>query len=474
MLGGSSGVNFMFYVRGNKVDYDNWAKEGNEGWGWENVTTYFKKSERLNDKSIMNSESADLHGTKGYLGITQPDWSHKTKDYFNAFKEQGHDILQDCNGHQQLGYGPSSFTVDKNIRQNTANAFLSPIRDRKNLKVLKNTLVRKVLLNKDKRAIGVLVKLPEGEIIKVKARNEVVLSAGAINSPQLLMLSGIGPREHLEEMNIDVVLDSPNVGQNMQDHPLVPLVFSGKRSISSIIDNIEPFGNLDRFPMPTILGFVALNKTQGYPDYQITGVPTPTAAILPPLLCSDTFTLKDSSCIALADATQNRGALFTLITHLHPKSRGRIQLKSSNPEDSPLIYSGYFSQKDDLENLAKYVEDYIGVLNTTYFREMKSEVIDMKVSQCEGLEFGSHEYWKCYVLNLASTQYHAIGTCAMGGEGKGVVDERLRLRGVKSLRVVDASVMPSITSGNTNAPVIMIAEKAADMIKIDYGIHVLL
>ncbi|KAJ8730536.1 hypothetical protein PYW08_001949 [Mythimna loreyi] len=471
MLGGSSGVNFMFYVRGNKIDYDDWTKEGIKGWDWNNVTTYFKKSERLNYTFITNRESADLHSTEGYLGITQPDWNHRTKDYFKAFKELGHQILQDYNSHQQLGYGPSSFTIDNNIRQSTANAFLSPIKNRKNLKVLKNTHVRRVLLNKDKRATGVKVKLPEGNVIKLYARNEVVLSAGAINSPQLLMLSGIGPKEHLEEMNIDVVLDLPTVGQNMQDHPIVPVVISGEENYFSIADNIEPFRNLDRFPMPTILGFVALNKTQGYPDYQVTAVPTPTAAILPPLLCSDTFTLKDRSCIALADATQQRGSLFTLITHLHPESRGKIRLKSANPEDSPLIYSGYFSQEEDLDNLAKYVEDYVHVLNTSYFKEMKSKVIDMKVSQCEGLEFGSHEYWKCYVLNLASTQYHAVGTCAMGVEGKGVLDERLKLRGVTGLRVVDASVMPSITSGNTNAPVIMIAEKAADMIKIDHGIH---
>ncbi|KAH9639956.1 hypothetical protein HF086_008051, partial [Spodoptera exigua] len=422
MLGGSSGTNFMYYVRGNKIDFDKWAQDGNEGWNWDNVTTYFKKSEKLKDESIMKSDAADLHGTEGFLSVTQPDWGDIPKDYLNAFKEQGHDILLDYNGHQQLGYGMSSFTSDEKARQNTAFSFLSPIKTRKNLHVLKNTLARKILLDTNKRAIGVEARLPGGQIIKLKAKNEVILSAGAINTPQILMLSGIGPNDHLEEMKIDVVLDSPNVGQNMQDHALIPLIISGEKKFISILENIKPLGETTRFPMASFLGFVTLNKSQTYPDYQVTAVPTPTGALLPPLLCSDTFSIKDNSIIALADKTQTRGALFALVTHLHPKSRGRINLRSTNPEDSPLIYSGYFSNEDDLENFAKYVEDYITVINTTYFKQIEAQVIDLKVDECKGISFGTHEYWRCYVLNLASTQYHAVSTCRMGVEGQGVVD----------------------------------------------------
>ncbi|CAB3238752.1 unnamed protein product [Arctia plantaginis] len=164
-----------------------------------------------------------------------------------------------------------------------------------------------------------------------------------------------------------------------------------------------------------------------------------------------------------AKDTKLRGALVALVGHMQPKSRGTIILRTSDPEDSPLIYSEYYNNTEDLEDLAKYVEDYVSVMNTRYFRNLKPEIIDLKVPQCQDLKFPSHEYWKCYILNLSSSHYHPVGTCAMGVKGAGVVDERLRVRGVRGLRVVDASVMPTITRGNTNAPTIMIAEKAADM-----------
>ncbi|CAB3238747.1 unnamed protein product [Arctia plantaginis] len=469
MLGGSSSINFMFYLRGNKADYETWVQKGNPGWDWNNVTSYFKKSERLNDRIIMESESGSLHNTDGYLGVTRPDWSHRTSEYLDAFKQNGHEILIENNGHQQLGYAPASFTAEKNNRQSTANAFLKPVKNRKNLYVLKNTKARKILFDKCKRAVGVELKSTGGKVIKVKARKEVVLSAGAINTPQLLMISGVGPKEHLEKKRIDVLLNSPNVGKNLQDHPLVPIVITRDQKFSSVIENIEPLKYLDRFPLPAIVGFAALNKSQSYPDYQATAVPVPVAPILPTLLCSTVFTINDKSCTVLAKDTKLKGALVGLVTHVQPKSRGQIILRTSDPEDSPLIYSGYFNNTEDLENFAKYVEDYVSVINTPYLRNLKPEIIDLRVPQCQDLKFPSHEYWKCYILNLSSSHYHPVGTCAMGVEGVGVVDERLRVRGVRRLRVVDASVMPTITRGNTNAPTIMIAEKAADMIKHDYG-----
>ncbi|CAB3235225.1 unnamed protein product [Arctia plantaginis] len=380
----------------------------------------------------MESESGSLHNTNGYLGVTRPDWSHRTSEYLDAFKQNGHEILIENNGHQQLGYAPASFTAEKNIRQSTA--FLKPVQNRKKLYVLKNTKARKILFDKWKRAVGVELKSTNRKVTQVRARKEVVLSAGAINSPQLLTISGVGPKEHLEKMSTDVLLNSPNVGRNLQDHPVVPIVITRDKKFSSVIENIDPLKYLDHFPMPVIVGFAALNKSQ-------------------------------------AKETKLRGALVALVAHVQPKSRGTIILRTSDQEGSPLIYSGYYTNNEDLEDLAKYVEDYVSVMNTRYFRNLKPEIIDFKVPQCQDLKFPSHEYWKCYILNLSSSHYHPVGTCAMGVKGVGVVDERLRVRGVRGLRVVDASVMPTITRGNTNAPTKTITEKAADMIKHDYGIY---
>ncbi|XP_037298072.1 LOW QUALITY PROTEIN: oxygen-dependent choline dehydrogenase-like [Manduca sexta] len=217
MLGGSSGANYMLYVRGNKRDYDEWEENGLEGWSWDSVLPYFIKSERLHSEEILASPSADLHGTDGYLGVTRPLWQGKVENDLEAFKENGHEILVDTNGYNQLGYSLPTFTIDNKTRQSTSFAFLRPIKERENLRVLVNTYCRKILFD-EKCAIGVEVKLPNGKIINLTA-DKVILSGGAINSPQLLMLSGVGPKKHLEEMGIQVLLDAPNVGENLQDHP---------------------------------------------------------------------------------------------------------------------------------------------------------------------------------------------------------------------------------------------------------------
>lgn len=466
MLSGSSGINYMTYARGNKVDYNKWAEIGNKGWDWENVLNYFRKSERIDILSILNSESRILHGTNGYIGVTQNDFS-TVESYLQAFKEIGHNILLDYTGFDQLGYSVEMFTADEGTRQSTAATYLQASKDRPNLFVLKNTMARKLIV-KGVTAIGVEIELPNKKIINVRASQEVILSAGVINSPQLLMLSGIGPKKHLKQNGIQLILDSPNVGQNLHDHLLTPIVFTGSKGIRSIVDNIYILTGLSSNPI-SVIGHAALNKSQEYPDYQVDLYPQPAASLMTSVFCSHVVQLEDRICENLVKRGLLQETTVSYVSLLHPESRGHINLRDKDPKSSPLYYTGFYSNVNDLEKHAHCVEDFIKIVNSTLFRSMRSEIIDLGVSQCSHTKFLSRDYWKCFILNTASTSFHPAGTCAMGPEGWGVVDERLNVRGIKRLRVVDASIMPSSVSGNTNMPVIMIAEKASDLIKEDHG-----
>ncbi|KAI5642772.1 GMC oxidoreductase domain-containing protein [Phthorimaea operculella] len=367
MLGGSSGTNYMYYVRGHRKDFESWVKAGATGWDWKTVLYYFKKSERMLSEPILNGPSAHLHGYNGYLGVSRPDWGNESNKYLKAFRANGHRILLDNNDYNTLGYSQPSFTIDPPFRQNTALAFLTPIRDRPNLFVLKNTFVRRVLFDRNKRAIGVEIR--QGEVIlRLCAEREVILSAGALNTPRILMSSGVGPKEHLEENGINVILNSPNVGQNLQDHPTILVTLTAKRDFSSAARNLEILTNLDKFPTPSIMGMISLNKSSigAVPDYEVIAFPFPAATPSAVLICSYVFDYEDNICEAIANAGQKRETLFALLSLLHPESRGSVRLRSPDPEDDPVIDSGFYKLESDLDKHARCVEDYITVLNTKY------------------------------------------------------------------------------------------------------------
>ncbi|XP_050346434.1 ecdysone oxidase-like [Nymphalis io] len=459
VLGGGSSMNYMFYVRGCPDDYDSWAKVVNDSsWNYNEVYPFFIKSERLENKEILNSQYRHFHGVNGFLGVTRGEDREQTRKYLGAFRELGHRVLLDINGKSRLGYTIPLFTIANNMRQTTAYTNLGRNKHRTNLHVLKKTFVTKILFDENNNAIGVKALTEDDKLITIKANREVIITAGAINTPKLLMLSGIGPKNHLQSLNIKVRSDLP-VGMNYQDHPITFAAIKMEKS------QTQPPPSDPHKPLPSFVGYVALNDSSTCPDYQALHFIFPSNSELPYQLCIFNFGFDKTVCQNLIKASKNRIILLANVSVLRPKSRGRVLLRSTNPKDSPIVHAKIFSDETDLTNLASYLEDYLKVLNTTYFMDVNAEFVDLELEQCKGLRFGSTEYWKCYIECTILTMCHYSGTCAMGS----VVDSQLRVFNVNRLRVGDTSVMPRITSGNTNVPAIMIAEKLSHMIKQLYA-----
>ncbi|XP_069699029.1 glucose dehydrogenase [FAD, quinone]-like [Periplaneta americana] len=456
-LGGSSSINAMLYVRGNKRDYDHWAELGNTGWDFESVLPYFKKSENNLDPDINND--TEYHNTGGYQTVQRfPYQDENVKHLVRAFREIGVKEV-DYNGKQQLGYMLAQATQKGGLRQSTNRAFLEPVRNRKNLKVVTGVRVTKVLIRPGTNTAYGIVCVEEKDHEQVKiflAHNEVILSGGAINSPQLLMLSGIGPKEVLQPLKIPVIKDL-KVGENLQDHASTPGVFFmyGKykeQNMDDIFLNSLKYSQPNREGPWTATGtnqVVAYanskyaNKSIDYPDLMIFFI----------------------SLDARDESEQNKIVFYS--TFLRPKSRGKVTLQSADPFSQPLIYPNYFTDPDDIKrhldsfNFAKKLAETTTlkeagfVLNTTY---MPTE---------EDFKTGKNPFWRDPENFSQFSNFHLSGTCKMGPatDPTAVVSPTLRVHGIRNLRVIDVSIMPYVVSANTNAPTIMIAEKGADMIK---------
>jgi len=449
VLGGSSSTNAMAYVRGNRNDYEEWASLGNAGWGYEDVLPYFRKSEHNEDFT------GPYHGSGGPLHVTKlKEPSELTHHFIRACNEQGIASNPEYNGGEQFGAQMLQFTMKDGKRHSTATAFLKPVMGRKNLTVITGALVHRVTLQ-DLRATGVVFSL-KGEVRQASADREVILAAGAFQSPQLLMLSGIGDREELARFGIAPSLHLPGVGQNLQDH-----VWSGATGLSDIpsanryirpISQLVPLiryllmkkGPLCNSPLEAN-AFVRSREDLSRPDIQFHFVP---------------LSLNDDYSTDIYD-------LSTFPTHfgysilsilLHPVSRGQVKLRSSDPSAPPLIDPKLLSAPEDRELLLWGVKKAIDLAEAPAFRSIG-----------RGLSLPANKHsddaLREHIVQSLETLYHPVGTCKMGSDAMAVVDSSLRVRGVRGLRVADASVMPTITSGNTNAPVIMIAEKAADLIR---------
>ena len=451
VLGGCSTTNGMIYMRGHPHDYDEWRELGCTGWGYSDVLPYFRKME-----TSWRGASA-VHGAHGPLSVQRVD-SRKLggEPVWRAAQVAGHEATSDFSFEQTTGYGDCEVTVDrKGRRASTARAYLRPAAGRSNLTVLTGAMVTRVL-TRNRRATGISY-VRDGRTQQVFARREVILSGGAYNSPKLLMLSGIGPAAHLREHGIDVVVDLPGVGRNLSEHPVVYAEFTVREPIT-FLNNLR----LDR------LVVAALQWTfQG-------------AGPLSSLVCNCALMVKTREGLARPDIQlmvlpvrldarpwipgfgRPQDHVFSvMVIQLHPESRGRLELRSADPLERPKIALNLLATQSDLAELRRGVATVRKLFATPPLAGM----IEAEIRP--GAEVADDAALDAYLRANVRVTQHPVGTCSMGTSTDAVVCPRLRVHGMDGLRVVDASIMPTVPGGNTNAPVIMIAERAADLIRQD-------
>lgn len=446
VLGGSSALNGLLYVRGQPQDYDRWQALGNSGWGFDNVLPYFKKSED-------NSRGADhYHGVGGPQKVSDLRLRRPIAEQFiKAAVEQGIPFNEDYNGETQEGVGYFQQTCFKGFRWSTAKSFLRPAKSRPNLTVLINAQVSKLLFE-GKRVTGLEYKRG-GQLTSALAKAEVILSAGAINSPQILQCSGIGDGEALAGVGVDANHHLPGVGKNLQDHLQIRLVYeTSERTLNDELNN--PFKRmkvgiqyfLTRTGPLTLAASQVAIFTRSSDDVERPDIQ---------------FHMQPLSADKPGDGVHPFSAFTASVCQLRPHSRGEVRLKSSDPFIYPEIHPNYLSDDRDCKVAINGIKVARGIAGAP---ALKSRIIRERVP---GSEYQNDEQLLEAARKYSQTIYHPAGTCKMGQDSMAVVDERLRVHGIEGLRVADASIMPEIVSGNTNAPTIMIGEKAADMIIAD-------
>uniref|UniRef100_A0A2A4JLJ2 Glucose-methanol-choline oxidoreductase N-terminal domain-containing protein n=1 Tax=Heliothis virescens TaxID=7102 RepID=A0A2A4JLJ2_HELVI len=482
MMGGSSNINAMIYIQGNDQDYQNWYDAGNTEWSVEEVRRCFKKAENLQDaNALKNPKIRNHYGSDGPLVINKFNSTYQpiNERLLAAWNEIGIKNVEDLNVANVLGSGVLKCTAASGERQSHNKAYLDPILHRSNLKIIKNSLVTRVLIDPSSKAAYGVEVLRGSQSFMFYAKNEVILSAGAINSPQLLMLSGVGPKDHLSSKNISVIVDSPMVGQNLQDHCIIPIIMyaneSGEVDLAEKQFDVIQYlynrtGSLAQYELSNVLAFYSDNENATYPKFQSHFLMLWKNSSKISRFLKTSFRYKDEVANPIIELNKKYAVYMQAFNLLHPKSRGNITLNSSDPRDYPIINPNYFFDPRDLEAAATGIKILTKIQNTTALKEVNAFLGRMEWGPCNGYELDSTDYWKCVCREMVLTVYHPVGTCQMGPDPKtSVVSSRLKVHGVNNLRVIDASIMPTLTSGNTNAPTGMVAEKGAEMIIEDYN-----
>ena len=449
VLGGSSSINAMIYARGHRTDYDHWAAQGNPGWAFDDVLPYFKRAEN-------NERGGDaLHGTGGPLNVKDLTSPNRFGPVFvQAGVQAGFAANKDFNGVSQEGVGMFQVTHKNGERYSAAKAYLTPNLSRTNLQVITGAHTTRILME-GKRAVGVEYHQAgeHGDLKQLKCTREVLLCAGALQSPQILMLSGIGPSDHLSEVGIATVHDLPGVGRNLHDHPDVVVVVNAPhlkdlfgitlggvmRAIKGIFEWRKHRTGLLTTNFGEAGGFIKSQPSEAIPDLQLHFV----IGKLVDHGRKTTFGLGYSCHVCL----------------LRPKSYGSVTLASSDPLAAPVIDPNFLAERDDVDRLVRGFKLVRKILAQPALAGQGGQESAASASAQSDAQIEQ------FIRNHADTIYHPVGTCRMGNGPLDVVDAELRVHGLQGLRVVDASIMPRIVGGNTNAPIIMIAEKAADMVK---------
>jgi len=449
-LGGSSNINGLIYIRGQAADYDDWLQQGAAGWGWSDVLPWFIRSE------LHDSREAPLHGTSGLLRVQRASERDSTNDAIvAAFEQIGIAARDDFNDGEQCGTGYYDSIIHAGERWSAARAYLRPVMSRPNLKIVTKALARRVVFH-DGRAVGVELSVGDRHEV-LRARAEVILSSGAYHSPQLLQLSGIGPPDLLLRHGIAVAVPQDAVGDSLQDHYVVPMGFrvrreafsynaelSGWRLIKNVLRYLKTRGGPMTIPAAQTGAFVASLAGDDRPDIQFHCLPV-------------TGDLEAAAAGGKGKLSAYPGVTLAPCV-ARPTSRGRVQIASQDPNEPPQILHNYLVSESDRLGTLRGMQLARRLADTAAMRP----IVDTEVAP--GVQAVTDEELLGFARRFGSTGYHPVGTCRMGSDLAAVVDPELRVRGVDGLRVADASVMPTLISGNTHAACVMIGERAADFI----------